>query len=174
MTPWTTAHQGSRSITNSWSSFKTMSIESVMPSNHLILCRSLLLLPSTQVHLDQFSSVQLLSHVWLFATPWTAARQASLFTTNSRSLLKLMSIRKDSSYFYVQFSSVVQLCPTLCDPMDCSLPDFPVHHQLLELAQTHVQQVSDAIQSHLMLSPSLPAFYLSQHQGLCQWVSSSH
>ena len=52
--------------------------------------------------------------------------------------------------FSVQFSSVAQFCPTLCDPMDCSTPGFPVHHQLLELTQTHVHQVSDAIQ-HLIL-----------------------
>ena len=65
-------------------------------------------------------------------------------------------------------SSVAQSCPTLCDPMDCSMPGFSVHHQLLELAQTHVHRVSDAIQpSHLLSSPfPLPAFYLFQHQGL--------
>jgi len=74
-----------------------------------------------------------------------------------------------------QFSSVAQLCPTLCDPMDCSTPGFPVHHQFLELAQTHVHRVSDAIQpSHPLSFPSPPAFSLSQHQGLFQWVSSSH
>ena len=66
-----------------------------------------------------------------------------------------------------QFSSVSQFCPTLCNPMDCSTPGFPVHHQLLELAQTHVHRVSDAIQpSHPLSSPSPPAFDLSQHQGL--------
>ena len=59
--------------------------------------------------------------------------------------------------------------------MDCSIPGFPVHHQLLNLAQTHVHWVSDAIQSsHPLLSPSPPAFNLSQYQGLFQWVSSSH
>ena len=63
----------------------------------------------------------------------------------------------------------------LCDPMDCSMPGFPVHHQLQELAQTHVHWVGDAIQpSHPLLLPSPPAFNLSQHQGLFQWVSSSH
>ena len=63
-------------------------------------------------------------------------------------------------------SSVAQLCPTLCDPMDCSVPDLPVHHQLLEFTQTHVHWVDDAIQpSHSLLSPS-PTFNLSQHQGL--------
>ena len=75
----------------------------------------------------------------------------------------------------VQFSSVAQLCLTLCNPMDCSMPGFPVHHQLPEPTQTHVHWVSDTIQpSHPLLSPSPPAFNLSQHQGLFQWVSSSH
>ena len=72
-------------------------------------------------------------------------------------------------------SSIAQSCLTLCNPMDCSTLGFPVHHQLLELAQTHVHQVGDAIQpSHPGLSLSPPAFTLSHHQGLCQWVSSSH
>ena len=71
--------------------------------------------------------------------------------------------------------SVAQLCPTLCDPMDCSTPGLPVHHQFPELAQTHVHWVSDAIQqSHPLLSPSPPAFNLSQPQSLSQWLSSSH
>ena len=74
-----------------------------------------------------------------------------------------------------QFSSVSQSCLTLCDPMDCSTTGFPVHYQLPELVQTHVHQVGDAIQpSHPLLSPSSPAFSLSQHQGLFQGVSSSH
>ena len=69
----------------------------------------------------------------------------------------------------VQFSSVAQSCPTLCDPMDCSTPGLPVHHQVLELAQTHIHRVGDAIQpSHPLSSPSPPAFNLSQHQGLFQ------
>ena len=72
-------------------------------------------------------------------------------------------------------SSAAQSCLTLWSPMDCSTPGFPVHDQLLELAQTHVHQVSDSIQlSHPLLSPSSPAFNLCQHQGLFQWVSSSH
>ena len=73
----------------------------------------------------------------------------------------------------VQFSLVAQSCSTLCDPMDCSMPGFPVHHQLPEFTQTHVHWVSDVIQpSHPLLSPS-PAFNLSQHQGLFKWVRSS-
>ena len=60
-------------------------------------------------------------------------------------------------------------------PLDCSMPGFPVHHQLLKLAQTHFHWVSDATQpSHPLLSPSPPAFSLSQHQGLFKWVSSLH
>ena len=74
-----------------------------------------------------------------------------------------------------QFSSVAQLCPTLCDPMDCSTPGLPVHHQLLEFTQTHAHWVGDDIQpSHPLSSPSLPTFNLFQHQGLFKWVSSSH
>ena len=60
-----------------------------------------------------------------------------------------------------------QSCPTLCNPTDCTMPGFPVHHQRLELTQTHVHQVGDAIQpSHPLSSPSPPTFNLSQHQGL--------
>ena len=68
-----------------------------------------------------------------------------------------------------QFRSVAQSCPTLCDPMKRSTPGLPVHHQLPEFTQTHVHRVSDAIKpSHPLLSPSPPAFSLSQHQGLFQ------
>ena len=74
----------------------------------------------------------------------------------------------------VQFISVTQSCPTLCDPMDYSTPGLPVHHQLLELAQAHVRWVGDAIQPSYPVSSPSPAFSLSQHQGLFQWVSSLH
>ena len=71
----------------------------------------------------------------------------------------------------VQFSSVTPSCPTFCNPMDRRTPGLPVHHQLLELTQTHVHWVSDAIQpSHPLSSPSPPTFTLSQHQGLFKWV----
>ena len=86
-----------------------------------------------------------------------------------------LGIEADGSMAFssVQFSSVAQSCPTLCDPMDCSTPGFPVH-QLPELAQTHVHRVDDAIQpSHPLPSPSPPVPNLSQHQGLFQEVSSS-
>ena len=76
---------------------------------------------------------------------------------------------------HVQFSSVAQSSLTVCNPMNCSMPGFPVHHQLPELTQTHVHWVNDAIQpSHPLSSPSPPALNLSQQQGLFQWVSSSH
>ena len=83
------------------------------------------------------------------------------------------------SFFYrfslVQIISVAQSCPTLCDPMNCSTPGLPVHHQLLEFTQTHVHRVRDAIQpSHRLSSPSPPALNLSQHHSLFQRVNSSH
>ena len=75
----------------------------------------------------------------------------------------------------LQFSSATQSCLTLCDPMNCSTPGLPVHHQLPESTQTHVHGVSDAIQlSHPLSSPSPPALNLSQHQPIFQWVSSLH
>ena len=80
-----------------------------------------------------------------------------------------------SFWFWYQFSSVAQSCPTLCHPMDCRMPGFLGHHQLLELTQTHVHRVGDAIQSsHLLSSPSPPAFNLFQHHNIFQWVSSPH
>ena len=96
--------------------------------------------------------------------------------------LALCYIFKKKSYFLilfhkglVQFSSVAQSRPTLCDPMNYSTPGLPVHHQLLEFTQTHVHWVGDAIQpSHPLLSPSPPAPNPSQHQNLFQWVNSSH
>ena len=129
----------------------------------------------------QFSSVQSLSCVWLFATPWIAAHQASLFITNSWSLLKLMStelvmLSNRLNYLNsVQFSSVAQSCLTLCNPMNRSTPGLPVHHKLPEFTQTHVHRVSDTIQpSHPLSSPSPPGPNPSHHQSLFQWVNSSH
>ena len=75
----------------------------------------------------------------------------------------------------IQFSSVAQSCPTLCDPMNRSTPGLPVHHQLPEFTQTHIHRVSDAIQpSHPLSSPSPPAPNPSQNQSLFQWVNSLH
>ena len=88
--------------------------------------------------------------------------------TGSPALIQLVIVS-------VQFSSVAQKCPTLCNPMNCSTPGLPVHHQLPEFIQTHVHRVSDAIQpSHPRSSPSPPAPNPSQHQSLFQWVNTSH
>ena len=87
----------------------------------------------------------------------------------------LLPTAQTSLALSVQFSSVAQSCPTLCDPMNRSTPGLPVHHQLPEFTETHVHQVSDAIQpSHPLSSPSPPAPNPSQHQSLFQWVNSSH
>ena len=87
--------------------------------------------------------------------------------------LPLASLRFSFPYtcsttrYSVQFSLVTQSCPTLCDPMDCSTPGLPVHHQLPEPTQTHVHRVGDAIQPcHPLSSPSPLAFNISRHQGL--------
>ena len=90
-------------------------------------------------------------------------------------LLHILSSIGCSQCSDFQFSSVDQWCLTLCNPMACSTPGLPVHHQLPELTQTHVHWVGDVIQpSYPLSSPSPPACNLSQHQGLFKWVSSSH
>ena len=77
--------------------------------------------------------------------------------------------------WWVQFSSVIQSCPTLCDPMNHRTPGLPVYHQLPEFTQTHVHRDGNAIQaSHPLSSPSPPVPNPSEHQGLFQWVKSSH
>ena len=84
-------------------------------------------------------------------------------------------IKNNITISSVQFSSVAQSCPTLCNPMNCSTPSLPVHHQLPEFTQTHAHQVSDAIQpSHPLLSPFPPAPNPSQHQSqLFAWGGHS-
>ena len=105
---------------------------------------------------------------WMPPVPQTSASRSLGITCRPHP-------RHTSQAPLVQFTSVVQSCPTLCDPMNHSTPSLPVHHQLPESTQTHVHQVDDAIQpSHSRSSPSPPALILSQHQGLFQWVSSSH
>ena len=92
-----------------------------------------------------------------------------LWAWQKRHLLSVQTPKTES----VQFSSVTQSCLILCDPMNRSTPGLPVHHQLPELAHTHVHWIGDAIQSsHPLSFPSLPAFNLSQHQGLFKWVKS--
>ena len=95
--------------------------------------------------------------------------------TNENGFPWAVGWEKSLSLSSVQFSSITQSCPTLCDPMNHSTPGLPVHRQLLEFTHTHVHRVSDAIQlSHPLFNPSTPAFNLSQHQGLFKWVSFSH
>ena len=89
----------------------------------------------------------------------------------SKRNIKMLNIANYS----VQFSSVPQSCPTLCDPMNHSTPGLPVHHQHPEFTQTHIHRVGDAIQpSHTMSSPSPSAHNPHQNQSLFQWVTSSH
>ena len=101
-----------------------------------------------------------------------AWRAAVYGVAQSRTRLKRLGGSSSSSsrdWSVGQFSSVAQSCPTLCDPMNRSMPGLPVHHQLPELTQTHVHRVGDAIQpSHPLSSPSPPAPNPSQHQGLFQ------
>ena len=96
----------------------------------------------------------------------------------AHSIKQITTLDKGSFYAWclgIQFSSVAQLCLTVCDLMDRGMPGLPVHHQLQEFTQTHLHWVSDAIQpSHPLSSPSPFAFSLSQHQGLFKWVSTSH
>ena len=133
------------------------------------------------------------SHIQLCVTLCTVACQAPLSRILQARILEWVAPPKDwnlISYSPVMagdslqlappwlsfsISSVSQLCPTFCNPMDCRTPGLPVHHQLQEFTQTHVHWVSDAIQpSHPLSSPSPPTFNLSQQQALFQWVSSLH
>ena len=89
-----------------------------------------------------------------------------LYTGSIKSIFHMLMVR---GLFHFEFSSVAKTCLTLCNSVDSRMPGFPVHHQALGLAQTHVHQVSDAIQTaHPLSSPLPPVFNLSQHQGLFQ------
>ena len=141
VTPWTAVHQVSV-LHHLPELAQLMSFEWVMPSNHLVLCRPLLLLPSI------FPSIR-------------------VFSNDPGPIL--------IHYHSLQVSSVAQSCPTLCNPMNHSMPGLPVRHRLPEFTQTHVHWVVDAIQpSHPLSPPSAPALNLSQHHGLFKWVSSLH
>ena len=115
------------------------------------------------------SGFQLPQKLWAATKTWSLSVSFKFETLND--------LGKKSTFISssIQFSSVAQSCPTLCDPMNRSTPALPVHHQIPESTQTHVHWVSDAIQpSHPLSSPSPPAFNLSQHQGLFPWVNSLH
>ena len=119
--------------------------------------------------------------VWPWRTKWRRAKANSTLPRECTSHSKYpFQQHKRQLYSWTipngqSVTSVTQSCPTLCDPMNCSMPGLPVRHQLPEFTQTHVHWVGDAIQpSHPLSSPSPPAPNPSQHQGLFQWVNSSH
>ena len=122
-----------------------------------------------------------LSSIWMYVSVFSIEEEKtealscislSLWQKRINHEVKVVFFKRNVA---VQFSSVAQSWPTLCDLVDCSTIDLPVHHQLLEFTQTHVYRISDAIQpSHPLSSPSPPTLNLSQHQGLFKWVSSSH
>ena len=115
---------------------------------------------------------------------WVWVNSGSWWWTGRPGVLQFMGSQRvrhdwatELNWILVIFSCCLfcQSHPTLCNPIDCSKPDLPIHHQLPELTQTHVHRVGDAIQpSHPLSSPSPPTFNLSQYQGLSQWVISSH
>ena len=170
-TPWTAGHQASLSITNSQSLLKLMSIQSVMPSNHLILCCPL------QYHwLQPISGFQSGSQGWVGPTsslqdnllPGSGCGDPWILPTS----LVVMNPPEpgDRPSTFPSFSgrcccySVIKSCPTFYDPMDCSMPGFPVLHYLLEFDQTHVHWIGNAIlSSHPPWPASPPAFTLSQY-----------
>ena len=104
---------------------------------------------------------------WVGKIPW---RREWLITHNLQIFSLSLWLVFSSSLLF----SVAQSCLTLCDPVDCSKPGFPVLHHLPELVQTHVHRVGDAIQPSHPLSSPPPAFNFPQHQGLFQWISSLH
>ena len=119
-------------------------------------------MPSTSVH----AMIQCICHDPVYM-PWTSVHAMNQCVCQTG----LADDRLDS----IQFSSVAQSCPTLCNPVDYSTPGLPVYHPLLKFTQIHVHRVGDAIQpSHPLFSPSSPGLNLSQHQGLFKWVSSLH
>ena len=115
--------------------------------------------------------------MFLFPFPAPPRNKALLISTFPYSTLhaQLISYLLQKPWAPVQFSSVAQSCPTLCNPMNRSTPGLPVHHHLPEFTQTHVHRVDDAIQpSHPLSSHFPPAPNPSQHQSLYQWVNFSH
>ena len=189
VTPWTAAYQASLSITNSRSLLRLMSIESVMPSNHLILWHPLLLPPSIFPNIRVFSNESVL-HIrwpkyWSFSFNISPSNEHSGLISFRMDWLDLLAVQgtlksllqhhssKASilwhpAFFTVQFSSVAQSCPTLCNPMNRSTPGLPVHHQLPEFTHSCPSSHPAIQPSHPLLSPSPPAPNPSQHQSLCQ------
>ena len=149
-----------------------------MPSNHLILSHPLLLLPSIFPSMRVFPNESVLyikwSRYWSFSFSISPSNEHSGLISFRMDWLDLLA--KAISRVFSNITAAVgaaakspQSCPTLCDPMDCSTPGFPVHHQLLEPTQTRVHCIGDPVQlSHPLSSSSPPAFNCYQHQGLFQ------
>ena len=115
------------------------------------------------------------SSPWLQTVVQSYNNQHSMLLAQKQNTHQWNRMESPDIIHRVQFSSVAQSCPTLCDPMNRNTPGLAVHHQLPKFTQTHVHQVGDAIQpSHPLSAPSLRAPNPSQHQGLFQWVNSSH
>ena len=153
---WVTGHGVAKSQTrlSDWAHTRTQKIM------RMILVSSLLAI-------SEYSVGNMVEHVFKQADRW----RILIFSSKTWKLSSLNTGGGSS----VQFSSVAQSCLTLCDPMNCSTPGLSVYHQLPEFTQTHVHRVSDVIQpSHPLSSSSPPTPNPSQHQGLLQWVNSSH
>ena len=117
----------------------------------------------------QCNQYKIMNHFTYFLTKSLKSTVYFMLTNFQFGLTTFQMLNSHRWLLSVQFSSVTQSCPTLCDPMNRSTPGLPVHHQLLEFTQTHVHRVSDAIQpSHPLSSPSPPAPNPSQHQSLFQ------
>ena len=143
------------------------------------LVRSLQLPDILWIHLRVYNSIANTKQGGTLSIPfWYLCQKFSLSLLYfNKSLLHTHTQRRYGPYIQwnIQFSSVVQSCPTLCDPMNCSTPGLPVHHQHPDFTQTHIHQVGNAIQpSHPLLSPFPLDPNPSQHQRLFQWVNSSH
>ena len=145
------------------------------PPRSLLVCASTLCIPSPceWVKLNVEELIPMIMLLYLAKEIFTEVMNVhNQFASSLHQ--KECKISSRQSYFIISASSITQLCLTLCNPIDCSTPGFPVHH-LPEISQIHVHWVSDAIQpSHPLSSLSPPPFNLSQHQGIFQWVSSSH
>ena len=146
-TPWTTVCQASLPITNSQCLPKLMSIELVMPSSHLILCHPLLLMHPIPPSIRVFSSESTLHtgwpKYWSFSFSISPASEHTGLISFRMDWLDLLAVQgtlKDllQHHSSVQFSSVAQLCLTLCDPMNRSMPGLPAHHQLPEFTQARI------------------------------------
>ena len=146
-----------------WLLWKTSSWNSALSSLLFMSLKYNFVEPTRQdgmsTNAKQFAFYHIFDLAWPFLLNQTFRRQR-----------KRRNLRSWDCCYY----SVAQLCLTLCDPVNCCTPGFPVHHQLPEFTQTHLHWVTDAIQpSRPLASLSPPAFNLSQHQGLFQWVGSS-